>query len=163
MSDAMIEIERVKRRDGIPSDDPWQDWSGLRELLRARFEQEHRLEDLDEIIRTDLRLLIGAKPKSDASTLGQHAMRLGFLAIAFSDRAERTLASWDNARALYFRRLALAIIPAGLVHLRAVIHSQLGLSLLIRAEQKRDKSLMDEAYVHAHTATRLNTQRHGIA
>ncbi|KAF2233814.1 hypothetical protein EV356DRAFT_188160 [Viridothelium virens] len=156
-----IEAARVQLRSTPSSDDPWQDWSDLRALLYTRFERHHQMEDLEEIIQTDLRLLCNTM--IDGSKLQDHAVRLAYLANAYAARNKQTLASTDNAKSLYFRRLALETLPLEApTNLRAVIRSQLALSLLTKADEERNTPLMDEAYSQAATALDSNTERNGL-
>ena len=155
-----IVVAREQWRKGPSSGDLWKDWNDLRALLRMRFQKQHGVEDLEEVIQTDLSLLL--KTSVHGSELQTYATRLAYLAVAYSDREKRTLAPSDNARALYFRKLALAILPEGSPLLSAAIRSQLALSLLIKANEKRDKAIMDTAYSHAAAAFISHSKLSGV-
>ena len=155
-----IRVAREQWRISPSSNDPWKDWSGLRTLLRGRFDRQHRVEDLEEIIQTDLRLLINAS--MHGSELQTHATRLSYLAVAYGDREKISLSPSNNARALYFRRLALAILPEGLPLLTAAIRSQLALNLLTKANEKQDRALMDAAVRHAAAAFASHLKLSGV-
>ena len=157
--DEEIAAASQDRRLGIPSDDPWQRWSCLRNLLNRRYEKKHRANDLDEIISTDVHLLRGIHAYS--SNLKDHVMRLGYLAVTLDMRKKVTLSLADNARAMYFRRLAINLLLDE-PDLKAVLQSQMALNLLTKADEKGDSNLMDEACRLAHTALASNTQTTGV-
>ena len=156
-----IERTRKQWRDAPPSNDPYQQWSGLRGLLYARAGRLQQWKDLEEVIQTDLSLLLHSN--ITGIVIRTHAKRLAYLAVAFSDRYTRTLRPSDNSKALYLRRLALAILPDETDNLRATIRSQLALSLLNRADERRNEALLDEALSHAVAALASNTTRNGIS
>jgi hypothetical protein len=130
----------------------WEYWGPLRQALRERYDVTHNVSDLSEIIREDLRLLVLRVVPLNGSSIVIYAHRMALIGGCFEDRRARTLNEKDTAKALYFRKLALAICPVEATRLKAVVEEQLAFSMLRRAEEKGSMKMMNIACAHAEHA-----------
>ncbi|KAK0511992.1 hypothetical protein JMJ35_005120 [Cladonia borealis] len=148
--DAQIQTARLLLQSRNTSGDAWTDWNALPILLNQRYKEYHVNEDLDEIIRTDLRIL------TQASIVGSQwellAGRLGFLVITFADRYRRNESLADSSRAVYFSRLAFSICPLKHVKTRIFLLSHLAQCLVDKSQRMCNDKLLNEAVELARAA-----------
>ena len=145
--DDQIRAARDIFHAGMTREDPWQDWSPLRGLLRARYRRQPNRDDINEILNNDQRFLL--TPSSYVYNSRSYAIRLSLLSIAYSDRHKLALTRSDWWRSLFFKRLALAMLPANEKALQADIHTLLADALSWNAKREGNERLMDDACFHA--------------